>query len=171
MPDRELPEDLRQRLSAALESGAPLVSPQPSQAEYAIAATEAPEPNRRLHSFAAMALAAAVVIALVGLQQPREWIVRSVDNITHNSGVPAGTASPTPTSQVGTVVHESPEVTETPEATESPESGKSPQPTQSPEHEQPQPSPTAQPTDGDGDHDGDGGDQSPQPSPSASPSD
>ena len=167
MPDRELPEDLRQRLAAALESGAPLVSPLPSQAEYSIAATEVQEPNRRLRSFAALALAAAVVIALVGLQQPREWIVRSVDNITHSSGVPAGSAGPTPSSQVGTVVHQSPEVKETPEATESPEAGRSPQPAQSPEHDQPQASPTAEPSG----NDGDGDDHSPNPSPSPSPSD
>ena len=161
MPDRELPEHLRQRLSAALESGAPLVSPLPSQAEYSIAATEVQEPNRRLRSFAALALATAVVIALVGPQQPREWIVRSVDNITHSSGVPAGSAGPTPSSQAGTVVRQSPEVTEAPEATESPEAERSPQATESPEHEQPQASPTAQPTDGDGDHGGGGDDQSP----------
>ena len=156
MPDRELPEHLRQRLSAALESGAPLVSPLPSQAEYSIAATEVQEPNRRLRSFAALALAAAVVIALVGLQQPREWIVRSVDNITHSAGVPAGSAGPTPSSQVGTVVHESPDATASPAARESP------RPLPSPEHEQPGASPTAGP----GGNDGDGDDHSPGPSPS-----
>jgi len=158
MPDRELPEHLRQRLSAALESGAPLVSPLPAQAEYAIAATEVPEPNGRLRSFAAVALAAAVVLALVALQQPRDWIVRSVDNITHSAGVPEPTSSPSPSSQVGTVVHESPEATASPAASESP------RPVQSPEHEQPQASPTAEPSGNDGD--GDGDDHSPGPSPS-----
>lgn len=171
MPDRELSEQLRQRLSAALESGAPLASPLPSQAEYSIAAAELAEPSRRIRSFAALAIAAAVVLALVGLQQPREWIVRSVNNISHEVGVPAGSASPSPSSQTGVVVHESPEATESPEANETPGGVESPEPSESPVQQQPHPSPSAEPSDGGGDDHSGGGDGDHSPSPLPSPSD
>ena len=166
MPDRELPDHLKDRLSAALTSGAPLRSPLPSQARYAIAAgAAAPKAHLRVRLLTSAAAAFAIVALVVaaGPQQPREWILQTVGNLAKGVGAPIGpsTPSPSPEKHTPAASHSpagSPEETspspETPEATESPEASPSPEPSHSPEGE-PSPSSTAQPSDGGG-----GGDHS-----------
>lgn len=182
MPEGELPDHIKDRLSASLETGAPLRAPLPSQARYAAKVVGVPAPRWRLRSvMVAAAAAGVVVIALASPAEPRDWIVQSVGNIAHDAGLPVGSTSPSPTPASGRTVHESPEANESnesPEANESPGSSQSTEPMQSPEaHEspepsqspdggdQPTPSPTPQPSGG-GD-DGSGGDHSPEPSPSS----
>ncbi|HET7465233.1 MAG TPA: hypothetical protein VFL29_01090 [Candidatus Dormibacteraeota bacterium] len=176
MPDRELPKNLQQQLSASLEDGSPLLAPLPSQARYATLRGAAPAPRWRLRALTvAAAVAGIVAVALAGPSQPRQWLVQSVNDITKQVGVPAGAASPSPSKGGQTTSgqdssRESPEPSESPEANEpsqagaSPEPRESPEPTGSPESgEGPQPSPTS----GSSEDGGSGGDHSPQPSPSS----
>lgn len=176
MPDRELPQQLRQRLSASLEGGSPLVAPLASQARFATLRGAVPAPRWRLRALTvAVAAAGIVAVALAGPPQPRQWFVQSVDDITRQVGIPAGAASPSPAQSGPTTSgqrgssHESPEPSESPEADEQPQAGESPEPKESPEQsgspesgEGPEPSPTSEPTE-----DGGGGDHSPEPSPSS----
>jgi len=167
MPDRELAEELKARLSAELRSGAPLRTPLASQARYATAAAPA-VPRRSVHGrllvVVVASLAVLVVAALAGPPQPRAWLVQSVGNIAGDRGAPSpspanqtqSTSSPSDTSSdqspspaTATVPRESPEPVESPGSHESPE------PTQSPSG--------GETSGGDGDHS--------SPTPSASPTD
>jgi hypothetical protein len=164
MPDRDLPEKVRTRLSAELASGAPLSAPLASQARYATAAPPA-VPRRNLRR-RALALGTAALVVLVGATlagptQPRAWLVTTVGNIAGDRGAP----SPSPTNQAGTTTspsassHKSPSPASAPEQRESPAPGQSP-----PVHESPEP--TEAP--GGGDSSGGDGDD-PSPAPSSSP--
>jgi hypothetical protein len=177
MPERELPRHLRQQLSALLEDGAPLAAPLPSQARYSRLREPMLTPRWRLRALTvAVAIAGIVLVGLAGPQQPREWFIQSVNDITKQVGVPAGSSSPSPST--GAQGHkESPETTESPEANEpsetgqTPEAGESPEPAQSPDGgDRAQASPTPEQHDGGGDGGGGGGgdgDHSPEPSPSS----
>jgi hypothetical protein len=176
MPDRELPEDVRRRLSAALESGAPLIAPMASQARFAISRGAMPAPRWRLRALTvAAAVAGIVVVALAGPPQTREWVVQSVNGISKQVGLPAGAATPSPKEEPTTSGENEPSApTQSPENHEgSPEPAGSPQPSESPDGDdtpqpaQPQSSPTPQPSDGGGGGSDGGGDQSPEPSPSS----
>ena len=181
MPDRELPENIRRQLSAGLDGGVPLVAPLPSQARFAALHGAPPSPRWRLRALTvAVAAAGIVVVALAGPPQPREWVVQTVNGISRQVGVPAGSVSPSPKEQSTTsgeqepnAAAESPENHEaTAEPGESPEPAQSPEPEESPDGDdapqsgpaQPQASPTLEPSDGSGDG---GGDHSPEPSPSS----
>jgi hypothetical protein len=155
MPERELPEALRARLSAELTSGAPLRAPLASQARYAAAAPPA-VPQRSLRAgllvASAAALAVLAVAALAGPPQPRGWIVQSVGTLAGDRGA----SSPTPsTESQGTISPKpSPSHTESPET--APEPRESPEPGESPgAHESPEPTQSPSSGDsstGDGDH-------------------
>src|SRR5258708_3200268 len=99
MPDRDLREELKARLSAELSSGAPLSAPLASQARYATAAP-AGVPQRHLRgrplTLAAAALVVLLAAAFAGPPQPRAWLVRTVSNIAGNLGGQATTSSPSP---------------------------------------------------------------------------
>ncbi len=168
MPERELPRNLRQRLSASLENGARLAAPSPAQARYATLRGVLPPARWRFRALTAVAAAAGiVVVALAGAPESRTWLVNSVNDITRQV-VPAGSVTPSPSSE-GTITtgqvgssHKSPEPRELPEATEEPEPAGAPEPAESTgSDEHPQASPTAEPSDDSG-----GGDRSPEPSPS-----
>lgn len=167
MPDRVLPGHVEKWLSDALESGAPLTTPLPSQARYSgVRAGSLPAPRWRARVLT-MAVAAAGIVAITFAAPPqqRSWIVQGVGHIAHDVGVPATEAGPSPGRHESTnEPTESPEAHESPEPAQSPEAGESPVPSPSGGGDHPQPSPTS--TDGDGGHDG-GGDTSPQPSPSS----
>jgi hypothetical protein len=147
MPDRELPQHLRSRLSAFLESGAPLVAPLPAQARYATARAAILSPRWRLRALSlALASGGIVVVAFAGPPQPRDWIVQSVSGITRQLGVPAGAVSPSPSNgsqSTGgqSTVHRSPDEAETPQPQPTPEPQESPESGQSPESGGPAPSP------------------------------
>ena len=164
MPDRELPEVLRDQLSAALEAGAPLAAPLPAQARFTTARRPLPAPRWRLRALTVAAAATGIaVVALAGPPQPREWIAQSMHGLEKQVGVPAGQVSPSPTQESeGTSGQRTESPHTSPEAgqEQSPEPRESAEPTQSPE---PQESP------GDGGSSSDG-DNNPQPSPSPSPS-
>ena len=175
MPDRKLPEDVRRRLSAALESGAPLITPMPSQARFAVPTGAMPAPRWRLRALTvAVAVAGIVVVALAGPPQTREWVVQSVNGISKQVGLPAGSVTPSPSEESTTSGENEPNApTQSPENHEaSPEPAGSPQPAESPDGDdtpqpaQPQSSPTPEPSDGGGGSDG-GGDHSSEPSPSS----
>lgn len=163
MPDRDLPEELRARLSAELGAGAPLSAPLASNARYASAAPAA-VPQRHLRG-RVLALGAAALVVLVGATfagptQPRAWLVTTVGNIAGDRGArspsPANhtvhTASPSATS------HRSASPVSAPEQRESPVPGQSPV-----THESPEPAESG----GEGDSSGGDGDDS---SRTASPS-
>jgi len=157
MPDRELPEDVRRRLSAALESGAPLITPMPSQARFAVPTGAMPAPRWRLRALTvAVAVAGIVVVALAGPPQTREWVVQSVNGISKQVGIPAGATTPSPKDESATSGQKEPKVT-----TRSPEA-----PEATAEPAEPQSSPTPELSDGGGGSDG-GDDHSPGPSPSS----
>lgn len=172
MPDRLLPDQVEARLATALESGAPLSAPLPSQARYAgLLARAMPAPLWRVRVLTvAVAVAGVFAIAFAAPPQPRTWLAQSVGQIAHDVGVPAAAASPSP------AVRESPEARESPAPTESPEAHEGTSPVESPEPSEsagsgasqdgdhPEPSPTG------GEHRDGGGDSSPQPSPQPSPS-
>lgn len=185
MPDRDLPEELKARLSAELTSGAPLSAPLPSQARYATASPAARRQGHLRGRTLALAAAAFVVLlgaAFAGPPQQRAWLVRTVGNLAGDLGAPVSTASPsagnpTPdsTPRGGTddrspSPEKSPDGDETPGAHESPEPGQSPEPSQAPEsHESPEPAQSPEPSeapDGGGSSSGDGDHSSPSPSPS-----
>jgi len=168
MPERELSEQIRRRLSAALDDGAPLVAPLPSQARFATLHGATPSPRWRLRALTVAAAAAGIaVVAFAGSPQPRQWVVQTVNGITKQVGIPAGSVSPSPRDESPTSGQAN-EPTESPEATQEPR--ESPEPAESPDGDdtpqsgpgQPQPSPTAEPSDGGG-----GGDHSPEPTPSS----
>ena len=174
MPDRELPEHIRRRLSAALDGGAPLVRPLPSQARFATPRGPMPTPRWRLRALTVVVAAAGiVVVAIAGPSQPRQWLVQTVNGISKQVGVPAGSVTPSPKDDSKSsgqkeqnAPHESPEANEgTAGPAESPEPEESPDGDDAPQSGpgQPQASPTSEPSDG---HDG-GGDHSPEPSPSS----
>ena len=159
MPDRELPRSLRQRLSASLEGGSPLLAPLASQARYATVRGAMPAPRWRLRALTvAVAAAGIVAVALAGPSQPRQWLVQSVNDITKQVGIPAGTASPSPSKGGPTTSgqqgssHESPEANESSRAGESPEPKESPEPSQSGEGPDGSPTPQQSEDGGDGDH-------------------
>src|SRR5437899_1911173 len=126
MPDRELPENIRRQLSAGLDGGVPLVAPLPSQARFAALHGATPSPRWRLRALTvAVAAAGIVVVALAGPPQPREWVVQTVNGISRQVGLPAGSSSPSPSHGESTpgeqgTSNESPEASETPAANESP---------------------------------------------------
>jgi len=155
MPDRDLSQHIRRQLSAALDGGAPLIAPLPSQARFAALRGAMPSPRWRLRALTvAVAAAGIVVVAFAGPSQPREWVVQSVNGISKQVGIPAGSATPTPKNESATSGQKKPNApTESPEATAEP--GESPEPAES---QQP---PVSEPIDGGG-----GGDHSPEPSPS-----
>jgi hypothetical protein len=167
MPERELPEALRARLSAELTSGAPLHAPLASQARYAGAASLA-VPRRSLRGgllvASAAALAVLVVAALAGPPQPRGWIVQSVGMLAGDRGAPSptpsiesqGTISPRPSPSHAQSPEAAPEPRESPEPAESPGAHESPEPIQSPSGDQTStgdgegssPSPSTSPSEG-----------------------
>jgi len=155
MPDRDLSMHIRRQLSAALDGGAPLIAPLPSQARFAALLGAMPPPRWRLRALTvAVAAAGIVAVAFAGPPQPREWVVQSVNGISKQVGIPAGSATPTPKNESATSGQKKPNApTESPEATAEP--GESPEPAES---QQP---PVSEPIDGGG-----GGDHSPEPSPS-----
>jgi len=185
MPDRDLPEELKARLSAELMSGAPLNAPLPSQARYATAAPAA-RPRGHLRGRMITVAAAAVVVllaaAFAGPPQQRAWLVRTVGNIAGDLGAEVTISSPSPghsaPAEASPVAGSddrspspgTPDVDETPGAQESPEPSEPAEPSQTPEsHESPEPGGSPQPSQspnggdtsgGDGDH------SSPSPSPS-----
>jgi hypothetical protein len=163
MPDRELPEELRARLSAELAAGAPLRAPLASQARYSSAAAAA-VPQRHLRG-RVLAVGAAALVVLVGATfagptPPRAWLVTTVGNIAGDRGAP----SPSPANETGPATspnaasHRSPSSTSAPEQRESPVPGESPGAHQSPE---PVGSPSGADSSG-----GDGYESSPTASPS-----
>jgi len=175
MPDRELPENIRRQLSAGLDGGVPLVAPLPSQARFAALHGATPSPRWRLRALTvAVAAAGIVVVALAGPPQPREWVVQTVNGISRQVGVPAGSVTPSPKEQSTTSGEQKPnaaaESPENHEATAEPAG--SPEPEESPDGDdapqsgpaQPQASPTREPSDGGGDG---GSDHSPEPSSSS----
>ncbi len=150
MPDRDLPKHIRRQLSAALDRGAPLDAPLPSQARFAALRGAMPSPRWRLRALTvAVAAAGIVVVAFAGPPQPRDWVVQSVNGISKQVGIPAGSAAPSPKDELATSGQKKPNApTESPEATAEPAES--------------QQSPISQPSDGSG-----GGDHSPEPSPSS----
>lgn len=173
MPDRQLPEHIRRQLSAALNGGAPLVAPLPSQARFATPGGAMPSPRWRLRALTmAVAAAGIVVVAFAGPPQPREWVVQTVNGISKQVGIPAGSATPSPVEKSTRSGQQKPNApTESPENHEAtPKPVGSPEPAESPDGDdtpqsgpaQPQATPTPEPRDGDG-----GGDHSPEPSPSS----
>jgi hypothetical protein len=154
MPDRDLPWHIRRQLSAALDGGAPLIAPLPSQARFAALRRAMPSPRWRLRALTvAVAAAGIVVVAFAGPSQPREWVAQSVNGISKQVGIPAGSATPTPKNEPTTSGQKKPNApTESPEATAEPV--ESPEPTES--QQPPEPS----------DESG-GDDHSPEPSPSS----
>ena len=174
MPERELPEQIRRRLSAALEAGAPLVAPLPSQARFATLHGATPSFRWRLRALTVATAAAGIaLVAFAGPPQSRQWVVQTVNGISKQVGIPAGSVSPSPRDESTTSgqqeLNEPTESPEAPEATAEPR--ESPEPAESPDGDdtpqsgpgQPQSSPTAEPSDGGGG----GGDHSPEPSPSS----
>jgi hypothetical protein len=155
MPDRDLSRHVRRQLSAALDGGAPLTAPLPSQARFAALRGAIPSPRWRLRALTvAVAAVGIVAVAFAGPPQPREWVVQSVNGISKHVGIPAGSATPSPKNESATSGQKKPNApTESPEATAEP--GESPEPAES------QQSPVSEPNDGSG-----GGDHSPEPSPS-----
>lgn len=172
MPDRELPEHLRARLSADLMSGAPLASPLPSQARYARGAAEAPRshPRGRLVAAAAAGLALLVIAATVGPSQSRHWIGQSVGSIVNHVKLPGGQATAPPTNSPPAAASHpaggAPTPRESPDGARSPEPSEASEPTNSPEpQESPEPAPQGSPEPSQApDNDGDGGSPSPTPS-------
>src|SRR5690348_15705979 len=100
MPDRELPEHLKDQLDRELTAGAPLTSPLPAQARYARAAAPLPSGFVRWRLLSAVGAAAALiaVTALAGPPQAREWIGQSVGTLAHDvqRSTGGGTPSPSP---------------------------------------------------------------------------
>lgn len=97
MPERVLESRVRYRLSAALERGAPLVAPTASQARYATMRGPMPSPRWRVRALTiAVAAVGIVVVAFVGPQQSRDWVVQSVNAISKEVGMPAGSVTPSP---------------------------------------------------------------------------
>jgi len=178
MPDRDLPEQLKARLSAELMSGAPLNAPLPSQARYATAAPAA-RPRGHLRGRMITVAAAAVLVllaaAFAGPPQQRAWLVRTVGNIAGDLGAEVSISSPSPghsapaaSSPVGGSDDRSPSAG-TPDVDETPGAQESPEPSEStPEsHESPEPGQSPQPSespDGGGSSGGDGDHSSPSPS-------
>lgn len=157
MRDRELPKQARRRLSVALDRGAPLIAPLPAQARFASAHGVVPSPRWRLRALTvAVAAVGIAVVAFAGQPQARDWIVESVNGISKQVGIPAGSVSPSPKEDSAASGQKKPnapiESPETPEATAEP--SESPEPAQTP------PSPTSGRIDGNGD----------DPSPAQSPS-
>ncbi len=162
MPDRELSRHIRRQLSAALDGGAPLIAPLPSQARFAALGGAMPSPRWRLRALTvAVAAAGIVVVAFAGPSQPREWVVQSVNGISKQVGIPAGSATPSPKNESATSGQKKPNApTQSPEATAEPV--ESPEPAESPEPSESQQPAGAEPSDESG-----GGDHSPEPSPSS----
>lgn len=165
MPDRVLPGDVQRSLSAALEAGAPLTAPLPSQSRFArLRAAAMPAPRWRFRALTtAVAFAGIVAVAFAAPPQPRSWIVQSVGHIAHDVGVPDAATSPSPEVRESPEPKESPEAHQSNEPAGSPEAHETAEPSGSSDGDHAEPSPTAQPSDG---HDG-GDDHSPQPSPSS----
>jgi len=156
MPARELSRHIRRQLSAALDGGAPLIAPLPSQAHFAALGGAMPSPRWRLRALTvAVAAAGIVVVAFAGPSQPREWVVQSVNGISKQVGIPAGSATPSPKNESATSGQKKPNApTQSPEATA--------EPVESPEPAESQQPPVSEPSDESG-----GGDHSPEPSPSS----
>jgi hypothetical protein len=156
MPDRDLSRHIRRELSAALDGGAPLIAPLPSQARFAALRGAMPSPRWRVRALTvAVAAAGIVVVAFAGPSQPREWVVQSVNGISKQVGIPAGSATPSPKNESATSGQKKPNVpTESPEATA--------EPVESPEPAESQQPPVSEPSDESG-----GDDHSPEPSPSS----
>jgi len=180
MPDRELPEQLKAKLAAALAAGTPLKSPLPSQARYADATgadAQRPRVRPRLVALAVASVVMLGVLAFAGPSQPRQWLVQSVGSIARDVGAPVGAPSPSSSGQrpgdsspgPSHEATETPEAAETPEGSETPEANASPEPGGTPESSE-SPEPTQSP-DGDGSSGGDGGGDHSSTSPSPSPSD
>jgi hypothetical protein len=169
MPDRELPDDLKARLSAELIAATPLQAPLASQARYATAAAAGEREGFSTgHRWATAGVAALTLLLLTLVAVPP--ILNTVGNRGHNVVTPLTTPSasqqpaesPTPANaSPSPEPSESPEPSDTPGSPESPEPGDSPQPVQSPQpHDSPEPS--ISPESGGGDNGG----SSPSPSPS-----
>ena len=154
-PDLEPSDPLKAVLASALEQGAPLQAPYPSQARYSRLAglAERPPWRRTILAFAAGAALMSLAFLFTGVPQPRTWIVQTVDSVVHDITAPAATP-PAESSAPGTQP-ERPETTPSEnEAHESPphsESG------ESPSGEAGEASPTPSPeSSGDGDHQAEG---------------
>ncbi|HEV2218268.1 MAG TPA: hypothetical protein VGV88_11940 [Candidatus Dormibacteraeota bacterium] len=162
MPERVLSARARARLSAALDRGAPLVAPLASQARYATMRGPMPSPRWRVRALTiAVAAVGIVAVAFAGPTQPRDWVVQSVNDISKQVGIPAGSVTPSPSEKSSASGAKEPTGAGQPQVTHK----ATVEPSESPEAEgtqasgpaQPQPSPTS----------GDGGDdRSPEPSPS-----
>jgi hypothetical protein len=98
MPDGHLPAHLTSRLTATLTAGAPLQAPLASQARYArpAAGPSTTNPLWRTASVAGAALAALVLVALVGPQEPRGWLLQSIGSVALNDGAQVGQTMTSP---------------------------------------------------------------------------
>jgi len=115
-----------------------------------------PSPRWRLRALTvAVAVAGIVAVAFGGPSQSREWVVQSVNGISKQVGIPAGSATPSPKNESSTSGQKKPSApTESPETTA--------EPVESPEPAESQQPPVSEPSDESG-----GGDHSPEPSPSS----
>lgn len=121
-----------------------------------------PSPRWRVRALTiAVAAAGIVAVTFAGPAQPREWVVQSVNDISKQVGIPAGSDTPSPSEKSTSSGAKEPSGTGLPQATHK----ATVEPSESPEAEgttasgpaEGQPSPTP----------GDGGDDhSPEPSPS-----
>jgi hypothetical protein len=186
-PDLELSDPLHEMLASALEQGAPLQAPYPSQARYSRLAglTDERTPWRRtVLAFAAGAALMSLAFLFAGVPQPRTWIVQTVDSVVHDITAPAATP-PAESSAPGTQerpattpsegeAHGSASPTEAgePPSGEAGEAGPTPSPESSGDgdHQAASPSPSPTPKSGDGGgSDGGGPDGGGASSPSPTP--
>ena len=176
MPERSLPEYLRERLSVALTTGAPLRAPSAADARYKHR-HNGPiwRPRGRM---VAVGLAAAVALALVavgGPQQPRQWVIESVHNVAHDVGVTLGQGTPS-NSPASSEPHGSPRpainspgprpaASGSQQAVESPDANESPEANPESGDDSVEASPTPEPDDSSGGGDGDRSNSGSSPSP------
>jgi len=150
-PDLELSDSLKAMLASALEQGAPLEAPYPSQARYRRLAglAERPPWRRTILAFAAGAALMSLAFLFTGVPQPRTWIVQTVDSVVHDITAPAATP-PAESSAPGIQPGRSETTPSESEAHESPSSSEA---GKSPSGEAGEGSPTPSPeSSGDGDH-------------------
>jgi hypothetical protein len=98
MPDGNIQPHLTSRLTATLTAGAPLRAPLVSQARYArpAASSSSTNPIWRTASLGGAALAALMLVALAGPQEPRGWLLQSIGSVALNDGAQVGQSMPSP---------------------------------------------------------------------------